>query len=65
LIQSGSNRSSWRRGRDSPLLARDRPARERRTVGHKNVQVTAKVYAHAIPSAAEQAARVAETMRLA
>jgi hypothetical protein len=36
-----------------------------RYVGHKNVQVTAKVYAHAIGSAAEQAARVAEAMRLA
>jgi integrase len=36
-----------------------------RYVGHKNVQVTAKVYAHAIGSAAEQAARVAEAMRVA
>ena len=36
-----------------------------RYVGHKNVQVTAKVYAHAIGSAAEQAARVAEAMRMA
>jgi integrase len=36
-----------------------------RYVGHKNVQVTAKVYAHAIGSDAEQAARVAEAMRVA
>jgi len=36
-----------------------------RYVGYKNVQVTAKVDAHAIGSAAEQAARVAEAMRVA
>jgi integrase len=36
-----------------------------RYVGHKNVQVTAKVYAHAIGSDAEQAARVAEAMKVA
>ena len=36
-----------------------------RYVGHKNVQVTAKVYAHAIGSDAEQAARVAEAMKAA
>ena len=36
-----------------------------RYVGHKNVQVTAKVYAHAIGSPAEQAARVAEAMKVA
>ena len=36
-----------------------------RYVGHKNVQVTGKVYAHAIGSDAEQAGRVAEAMRVA
>jgi integrase len=34
-------------------------------VGHKNSQVTARVYSHAIGSPAEQAARVAAGMRAA
>jgi hypothetical protein len=40
-------------------------ATARRYVGHKNVHVTAKVYARAIGSAAEQAAQVPEAMRVA
>jgi integrase len=36
-----------------------------RYVGHASVGVTARVYAHAIGSPAEQAARVAEAMRAA
>jgi len=36
-----------------------------RYVGHANAGVTARVYAHAIGSPAEQAARVAAAMRAA
>ena len=49
----------------SNLLQNVTLATASRYVGHKNVQVTAKVYADAIGSDAEQAARVAEAMRLA
>jgi integrase len=36
-----------------------------RYIGHKNVQTTMRIYAHAVGSGAEQAARVAEAMRVA
>jgi integrase len=49
----------------SNLLQNADLATASRYVGHKNVQVTAKIYAHAIGSDAEQAARVAEAMRVA
>jgi integrase len=54
-----------RHGFTSAALQHGDLATVSRYVGHANVGVTARVYAHALGSPAEQAARVAEAMRAA